>query len=328
MNGLGQGQAAPDAAAPTADTTAPIPVVAEVTQTTTPGNESFTIDTTAPPPDTFVPMLEKYKDREWAQNILKSENPDKLGLFVDNFENAQKKIGEKGVQFPTDKSTPDEIANFRKAMQIPETPDGYQIQPAQGLQSASPEDKQVMDYLASVHADGMVKRMQAAAHKYNLTPQQLQGMFEEYNQSFIAEYKQNIQELQKASQDLDTDFEKQMYTTFGTRAEQVKANCRQIMQNCLPADSPLRPMMEKQSNETFLLLAAVLDGVNQKYIKEDTFTGGNFTGAGGMTGMEHQKVGMQLMAQIGQMKPNDPQYAHLQAKIAEHYRNTPKERLA
>lgn len=326
MNGLGQGQAAPDAAAPPADTTPPA-TVAQVTTTNVPGNESFTLDTTAPPPDTFIPMLDKYKDREWAQNILKSENPDKFGAFVDQFENAQKKIGEKGIQFPNEKSTPEDVAAFRKALAIPETPDGYQIQPLKGLQSAAAEDKQAMEYLSSVHNEGMVKRMQASAHKRNLTPEQLQGVWEDYNQAFVDEYKQNIQELQKASQDLDVDFEKQMYSTFGTRAEQVKANCRDIMQKCLPADSPLRPLMEKQSNETFLLLAAVLDGVNQKYIKEDKFTGGNFTG-GGMTGAEHQRVGIQLLADIGRLKPNDPQFAHMQAKIAEHYRNTPKERLA
>lgn len=43
--------------------------------------------------------------------------------------NAQRLIGKKGIFLPTEKSTPEEVADFRKAVGVPETPDGYHIKP-------------------------------------------------------------------------------------------------------------------------------------------------------------------------------------------------------
>ena len=72
-------------------------------------------------------------EADWATRLPEDLTParDSLGRFktvtdlARAYDGAQKLIGRKGVILPNEKSTPEEIATFRKTMGVPETPDGY-----------------------------------------------------------------------------------------------------------------------------------------------------------------------------------------------------------
>lgn len=65
-------------------------------------------------------------------------------------------IGKKGIFLPTEKSTPEEVAEFRKAIGVPDSPDGYHIKP-----------DVVPDGL--VWNDDLPKPFLAVAHKHHVS---------------------------------------------------------------------------------------------------------------------------------------------------------------
>lgn len=67
----------------------------------------------------------------------------------------QKKIGNPGIQLPTEKSTPEEVAAFRKAIGVPEAADKYELLPEQ-----LPEGVTVNQDLLKPYAE--------IAHKHNI----------------------------------------------------------------------------------------------------------------------------------------------------------------
>jgi len=81
--------------------------------------------------------------------------------------NAQKLIGRKGVFIPSDKSSPQEVADFRKAVGVPETPEGYQVKP-----ETLPEGMQWSDDIA--------KPFLAVAHKHNVSQAALRELTTEF----------------------------------------------------------------------------------------------------------------------------------------------------
>jgi len=81
--------------------------------------------------------------------------------------NAQKLIGRKGVFIPNDKSSSQEVADFRKAVGVPETPEGYQVKP-----EALPEGMQWSDDIA--------KPFLAVAHKHNVSQAALRELTTEF----------------------------------------------------------------------------------------------------------------------------------------------------
>jgi len=101
--------------------------------------------------------------------------------------NAQKLIGRKGLFLPTDKSTPQEVADFRKAVGVPETIEGYQIKP-----DKLPEGMQWSDDLA--------KPFLAVAHKHNVSQAALKELSAAFAQMESLKGQHMVQTAQANSQ--------------------------------------------------------------------------------------------------------------------------------
>jgi hypothetical protein len=71
--------------------------------------------------------------------------------------NSERLIGKKGVILPTEKSTPEEVAEYRKAMGVPESVDGYQVKPEKLPEGFEWNDADTKPFLE-------------IAHKYNVPP--------------------------------------------------------------------------------------------------------------------------------------------------------------
>ena len=85
---------------------------------------------------------------------------DRFGNVTDlarGMVNAQRLIGKKGVILPSEKSTPEEISEYRKAAGVPETIEGYQVRP-----------EKIPDGFEWNDAD--TKPFLEIAHKHNASP--------------------------------------------------------------------------------------------------------------------------------------------------------------
>lgn len=100
------------------------------------------------------PALAKYKD---------------VDALAEGYVNLEKKLGERpqGVMPLPENATPEQIAEYRKGMGIPESPDQYNFEMPQYPEDAplTPEDQ---------------KWWKETAHKYNLTPAQVKGVLESH----------------------------------------------------------------------------------------------------------------------------------------------------
>lgn len=77
--------------------------------------------------------------------------------MVKALHHANQALGKKGVIIPTEKSSPEEIAAYRQAIGVPESPEGYKLKPEQ-----LPEGMTWNDDLAKPFAE--------IAHKHNIPP--------------------------------------------------------------------------------------------------------------------------------------------------------------
>lgn len=87
-----------------------------------------------------------------------------VGDLVKGLHNANQVIGRKGVILPTEKSTPEEVATYRKAMGVPESPDGY-------AESVKPEASETAQW-----NDEIAKSYFEVAHKHNIPPAALKEL--------------------------------------------------------------------------------------------------------------------------------------------------------
>jgi hypothetical protein len=89
------------------------------------------------------------------------------GALAKSYVELEKKIGQRGVTVPGEGAAPEEIAAYRKALGVPEKPDGYGLKVPEGV----PEH-------AWNEASGTL--LSNWAHDLALTPAQAQGLAERY----------------------------------------------------------------------------------------------------------------------------------------------------
>ncbi len=116
----------------------------------------------------------------------------------------EKLIGKKGVVVPTDKSTPEEVSAFRKALGVPDKPEGYQLKPAE-----LPEGLTWSDDLAKPFAD--------IAHKHNIPP----GAMNEIIGQYVAMQKLTAEETGRMFQ---AELDKGMQTLKDTWKNETEKN--------------------------------------------------------------------------------------------------------
>lgn len=259
----------------------------------------FTTSAETEEPDFLGTVPDAYKEKEWVKNIARSENP-REELFR-QYESAQSLIGrQKGLEIPGDGATPEQIKTFHKQLGVPEDITGYEIKPVEW----SDEDREVGKYLSDTRTEDLMNAIKTAAHVSGVTPKQLQSLADAYDKAFVGQYKQTISTILADEKTLNADFEAQAKQMFGERTQSVLDNGRKIIEQSVPEQA--RKSLEKLDNAALLVLAAALDGVRQKYIKEDSFTQ---SGAASSVSLQDiQAEGRRLMAQPAYADPLHPQH--------------------
>lgn len=127
---------------------------------------------------------------------------------------ANKKLGERpqGVTPLNAESTPEQITAYRKAMGIPDTPDGYQVQMPTYPEGITRSEEQLSTF-------------RALAHEIHLTPAQLEKIFAFDAQRVASDVDAaNTAALKEAATSLD-----KLKERFGPLAEQKLLQAREYM---------------------------------------------------------------------------------------------------
>ena len=139
----------------TADSAAVPASTAPPANTTTDG----TLLSGAPASTTDAPAAEPaVADKpEWLPEKFWTDKGPNVEALAKSYDVAQRALGRKAqaVVPPTEKSTPEEVAEYRKALGVPETPEGYNLKPEQLPEGVTWDDN-------------VAKRAAELAHKHHI----------------------------------------------------------------------------------------------------------------------------------------------------------------
>lgn len=254
----------------------------------------------------FVP--EQYKGKPWLENI--ANNPDPKTELFKQFEGLQSLIGKKQIGVPGADATPEQKKDFYKALGVPETADAYNIEPLTWNEK-DPVEQSVGKFLEDNRTPEFMAKIKQAALEANVTPEQLQKLVHTYDKLFVETHKQELADIQGVMENLEKDFEKNARQAFGDRFEKVMGVGRTILDNHVPPE--VKDRLNLLDNNALIVLASVLDSINEKYIKEDRIS----TSTTGTTGGDKSTRRLELQKQLWAVPPHK--------RIGVEYENLKKE---
>jgi hypothetical protein len=256
------------------------------------------------------------KEKPWMQDILKAENPTER--FFKDFEGLQTKLVQRVDGAPKPDAPKEEWDKFYNALGRPETPDGYEFKDLE----LPEEDKPIGEFIKAGQSDEFIKDVKSLLHSKGLTAKQAQELVNEYDLLYIKHNKEFFNQAISAQKEMQLDYEKHFKEFFGERAEGVQDIGRKLMEETLPAE--LKPMIKSADSKTLALIAAVLDGVNTKYIKEDGGFNKDTIGTTARSEAEIRAEGIKLMTTPEYNDPTHPQHEAVKAKVKSLYASLPK----
>jgi hypothetical protein len=216
-------------------------------------------DAPAPLPDFMSVVPEKFKEAQWVKDTAKSEKP--FEAFFSQFENAQKTIGEKSkaLEIPGADATPEKVAEFRKALGVPDKPEGYEYTPP----DISKEPEAVQKILKERESDQtFMNTMRQKALDAGITPAQFKTLAAEFDGLTVAQVKAQVQGQAQALETLKTQRNENLAKLYGDNAP---AYIRQADETLLKAI----PESIRKLNDPGLALIEALRIINDKVYKSD-----------------------------------------------------------
>lgn len=188
-----------------------------------------------------------YKDKPYLKDVNTEED-----LFK-KLDGAESLLGKARVAVPGEDATPEEIAEFHKALGVPENEDGYK---------------------SSLKADGdddnidtsLFDAMRPAFKKAGLTAKQAQEF--EKNALPILEKMAEQQGLKKQQE--DDNFDELASRVFGDTREKDISDAKNLLNQFTP--DVLKSHLSDLSNEALVIMAGTLKGIRDKYISEDNLS--------------------------------------------------------
>ena len=270
------------------------------------------------PFDKVVPAA--YKDKEWVKNLQKTQDP--TSEFFKQFEHAQSLIGSRqGIQVPPADATPEQVKAYHKALGVPDDVKGYEAKPVEW----SAEEKQLGEVVAKSIDSKLLDEMKQVALEAGTTPKAFQKMFEGYQKALVKTQKEMIIAAQQQQQADSVDFDKQADQWFGTEKAQVMDRGKRLLDENVPPQ--MKALLARQTNESLMLLAATLNGIHNKYIKEDGFNTGVGTQSSQASGMAARQQLIAMQQTEAYRNPMHPDHDSVVKKINEGYKALPQDAL-
>ena len=180
----------------TTEATSETPAEPQVTET--PTSESTWRDSL---PDELKAdkSLEKFKD---VNSLAKS--------YLEAQKATSKALNAKGVIIPGENASPEEISEYRKALGIPESPDGYE------LESPSLPEGMVVD-------EAKAKKLAEIAHSKGISKEAFQELAKAFNAEEIARFEAMQQEQAQKIKDATIEMKKEWGRDFDKNLAQAES---------------------------------------------------------------------------------------------------------
>ncbi len=280
--------------------------------TETPGGLSYEVDITAPTAAQLAEPTQKVKDfmssvptewadKPWVKELTKAEDP-RVELYkkVDNLQELAGRKGE-GLKVPAADAPEAEWADLRKALGVPEKPEGYEYtapKPPEGQEAHFQTDEKLL------------ATMRAAAHKAGMTPQGWKQMTAEFDAYGAAAVKDMLA-AQAAQQ---TELQAKFNETYGEKSPQVLANWSKATD---AAPDWAKATLNALPPAYKAAVAASYKNFTDKYVSEDRMDlKEGVTSQGAMTETEYGNEYEKLFAAVRDTQRNPGSAEHLRAKTA------------
>lgn len=273
----------------------------------------------------FVP--EAYRDKEWVQNIAKSEDP--RGNVFKKIEELEKLVGsgrQAGLTIPNEKSTPEEWKQYREAIGVPQEPNQYEFTPI----AWDKPDEEAGKFIESQRDPKFVEKILKGMHDIGVPKDMAAKLFELHDKAVLETYRDEMQAGADRSRQLDADFDSYMTRMHGPNKEMVFNSGRKLLHESV---SPATLTFINELGDTpegtkaLAVLADAMYGFHKKYVGEDSINAGNSTGSYGVGGMKQgeseidalSQRARELMSNPAYKNPRDPDNIRLRKEVDEIY---------
>lgn len=250
--------------------------------------------------DFFERIPSELQAKEWVDTLKKSEDP--LAEMFKRYDGLFSKLGAKpeGLLVPGEKATPDDWANFHKAIGVPENADGYEYKGAE-----------IPDNLKQFISDDpeLVKVMKDALHKAGVRKDAANVIFDTFNKYSIAKAESQIAEANKTLAELENGFKQK----FGDRSNAVLDNFKKSTTGLLSAEEAA--IFDNLHPAVKVALAAHHEAFSKKYIREDSLNFDVPQGQGQMNEKEYGQKYMELLAAQRKAQVGSSEYIRLTHEI-------------
>lgn len=282
--------------------------------------------TPKPAPDTskedFLKLVpQEYRDKEYFKNFEKTDNP--LAEILKSHESAQSQIGKlshnTNLEFPTSNTPKEKVDAFFRNLGVPEEHSAYPDYTPRKYENE--QHQTASDFLVASRPKEFMDAIKQAAHYYKLTPQQLNGMADAYDQIFVNHHANELNQLAAQMNERDADFEAHGKQFFGDRYGFVIDNGDKMMKSVIPDNlkAAIYPMLQEMPGKYLAAFCAIMDGFHKKYIAEGTINKQNVSTSGeSREGIKKQIL--EKKAKLLSMNPKDAQWSILQNEIDALYR--------
>jgi hypothetical protein len=248
---------------------------------------------TPPTLDMKTALPPEYRDKPTFKDI------DSFDKLVKGYANAQELIGKRPAGIPGPDAKPEEWENFHAQLR-PKDANEYEFAET--------------EYSKKHGADKEFQTaMRAIAHKAGLSKQQLKTLNEGYD-AYLDGLVNSSDEKLKLS---ETEHNAKLDKVFGADRQKFMDITDKLISENVPSD--LHEAVKNLPGEAKLIMAAVLKGVHEKYIKEDNFNPQGIS-SGGEDEASLRKQATELMASKAYNDFREPTHEAVKQQIADLYK--------
>ena len=145
---------------------------------------------------------------DWTQRLPDDVRSEAEGLkkfgnvndLVRSYVNAERLIGKKGIHIPDEKSTPEQIAEFRKSLDVPDKPEDYAVKPENIPEGLEWNEDLAKQFTEIAHKHNVPKRaMKDLAQKFqDLETMRVRAGWEMAQAESKRRYEEGVRELESA----------------------------------------------------------------------------------------------------------------------------------
>lgn len=216
---------------------------------------------TKPDFSSFVP--EDYKEKPYIKELLKTQDPN-VELFK-QFDNLQKKLGERPPARPADDAPDEEWAKFLEPLK-PKTADEYEIP----LPELGEDKKELAEFIKSNRDEEFQKQVKQMLHEEGVPKRLANKLAQRYVNLEAQAMEKAFTKQRETDAALESEFQDVFKKSFGGDQTKAEAAGKEFLKEFVP--EKLRPLIAGLSNEALAVMAAASLGVKAKYEAEDTFT--------------------------------------------------------